>query len=84
MIRTILRFWWAKLLVSVVVAAAVGLGIGLWLYTRFYEDFFALRFEQPEMDLRQSPAIEGESIDVVANLHNFGKVTLRITQMPAT
>jgi len=59
----------------------MGLGIGLWLYARLYEDFYALRFEQPEIDLRERPAIEGDPIDIVAHLHNFGKTPLRITQI---
>lgn len=81
MIRKILRSWVMKLLVSVAVAAGMGMGIGLWLYARLYENFSALRFEQPEIDLRDSPVVEGELAEVVAHLHNFGKIPLRITQM---
>ncbi len=76
--------WWKKLLLAVMVAAGAGLGIGLWLYARVYEDFYALRFEPPEIDLRQSPAIEGDPIDVVAQLHNFGRVPLHIAQMSSS
>jgi hypothetical protein len=84
MIRIILRSWWMKLLMSAAVAAGMGLGIGLWVYARLYEEFYALRFEQSEIDLRQSPAIEGDPIDVVARLHNYGKIPLRILQMTSS
>lgn len=81
MIRTPLRSWSMKLLSAMAVAAGIGLGAGLWLYARLEEQLSALRFEQPEIDLRASPAIEGEPIEVVVNLHNFGKVPVRITQL---
>ncbi len=71
--------WQGKLLLCSVVAASIGLVAGWSYYARLEEP--ALRFEQPEIDLRASPAIEGEDVEVVANLHNFGKVPLRITQM---
>lgn len=60
-------------------AAGLGLAAGLGIYARIEEP--ALRFEQPVIDLRASPAIEGEPLEVVAKLHNFGKVPLRITQI---
>ncbi len=80
MMRAILRSWAAKLLVSTAGAAALGLGLGLWLYFRS-EPQRILRFEQPQMDLRNSPAIEGEPVEVVAQLRNYGKVPVRITNI---
>lgn len=80
MIRASVYSWQKKLLACGILAAAVGLAIGWRLQTRLQEP--VLRFEQQEIDLRASPAIEGEAIDVVANLHNYGTVPLRITQAP--
>lgn len=79
--QTIFRSWWMKLLAASVVAIAFGLGVGAWLLARLEAKLSALRFEQPEIDLRQSPAIEGDSIEVIAHLHNFGKIPLRTSRM---
>jgi hypothetical protein len=81
MMRTILRSLMVKLLTAMAVATGIGLGVGVWLQARLEEKLHALRFEQPEIDLRQRPAVEGEPIEVVAQLHNFGKVPVRITNM---
>lgn len=81
MTRTFFRSLLGKLLVAMAVAAGIGLSVGMWLQVRLEEKLSALRFEQPEIDLRDPPVVEGEFIDVVANLHNFGKVPLRITKM---
>lgn len=82
--HTIFRSWWVKLLAASVFTTAVGLGVGAVLLARLEEKFSALRFEQPDIDLRESPAIEGELIQVVAKLHNFGKVPIRITNMASS
>lgn len=81
MMQTIFRSLMMKLLAAMAVATVIGLGVGVWLQARLEEKLHALRFEQPEIDLRQSPAVAGESIDVVAQLHNFGKVPVRITNV---
>jgi hypothetical protein len=80
MIRASGFSWPRKLLLCSVAAAGIGLAAGLGFYARLQEP--VLRFEQPEIDLRASPVMEGEPVEVVANLHNFGTVPLRITQMP--
>ena len=79
MIRARGLSWQGKLLLCSVAAAGIGLVAGLGFYTRSEEP--VLRFEQPEVDLRTSPVIEGEPVEVVAKLHNFSKVPLRITEM---
>ncbi|HTU91052.1 MAG TPA: hypothetical protein VMF69_13320 [Gemmataceae bacterium] len=82
--QTIFRSWWVKLLAAAALAIGVGLGVGALLLARLEEKLSALRFEQPEIDLRGSPVIEGEPIKVVAKLHNFGKVPVRITNMASS
>lgn len=82
--QAILRSWWVKLLAASAITIAVGLGVGALLLARLEEKYSALRFELPEIDLRDSPAIEGELIQVVAKLHNFGKVPIRITNVAAS
>lgn len=81
MMQIFFRSLLGKLLAAAAIATGVGLGVGVWLQTRLEAKLAALRFEQPEIDLRQSPTIESDPIDVVAHLHNFGKVPVRITNM---
>lgn len=83
MMHAWLRSWVAKLLSVVLLAAGVGLGFGWWFNIRSDKNPL-LRFEQSEIDLRERKVIEGEPIEVVANLHNFGNVPLRIIRMPVS
>jgi hypothetical protein len=78
MIRAYGLSWQGKLLLCSAAAVGIGLAAGLGFYSHTEE--LPLRFEQPEIDLRASPAIEGEDIEIVAKLHNFGKVPLTIAQ----
>ncbi len=71
-----------KLLGLVVVALGMGLGVASWLNARSKPQEI-LRFEAPEIDLRGSPAIEGESVEVEAKLHNYGDVPVHITSVAA-
>lgn len=79
MIRPRVSSWQRKLLLCSLAAAGIGLVAGFGFYSRMQAP--VLLFERPEIDLRQNPAFEGEPVDVVAKLHNFGNLSLRITQM---
>lgn len=80
MIRTDSYSWVVKLLVFVAMSGGAGLAVGWWLDIQPGKNHI-LRFENSEIDLRESPAIEGEPIDVDAYLHNSGNVPIRITKM---
>jgi hypothetical protein len=82
--HSIFRSWFVKLLAASAIAIGVGLGAGAWLLARLEEKLSALRFEQPEIDLRQSPALEGDPIDAITYLHNYGKVPIRITNLASS
>jgi hypothetical protein len=82
MIARILASVTRNLLGLMTIALGLGLGLGWWLYAGSKPQEI-LRFEAPVIDLRGSPAIEGERIEVVATLRNDGAFPVHITNIGA-